>query len=676
MIVRSLIIKLGFKGNVSKLLNFNKGVDSLKTSILALSAAFGIATAALGYFIREAAKLEQVQIAFEVMTRSIAVGRKLLRDLYTFARTTPFQIPGVIQATKVLLAMGIVANNITITLTQIGEVAAGLGKPLDMLADIFGKVKSVGYLTGFEMERLRRAGVPLTEFLEKELGTTAAEVLSMIRKKQIDFATFQKAWGRMVEERFGGLMNRLLGTVLGIWSNIKDFVFEIVTFSGEKLIPITKLYARQLLYVLEVSRKLIEIKLGNFFEHISKALLLANKGLIRIFFRTKETIEQLGGLTRVLKIVGALIGIFVGTTSLKILGWIAKLTISFLSVASLKLILLGTLLATIILALEDITGYFYGRESITGEILNALEKRYPNALKAIIASVNQLKEAWKGLTLFLYGLFTGNIAAMEAGYEQMFGGLAQKQAREQLAFKKLEEYKAMKIPEEIPDIRRERIKQATRYAAQISERQYKGIEYEQAVKETIQEAYKEIGEEVWKALPWYQQIQTSALRVGKEIVEKERGRTLRTLGIGFLRKEFRETTPLSELIFEELMKKREKEPTVPYTPFGAEAVPITLKERRPIKRIMETARIFEERKGLIPRMPRLAIPGIGAGGRIPVTKSLQINMPTTINFERIPPGLTPEQVTPIIKEVTGKEFHKNFNNILRTNWSAIQSLEE
>lgn len=418
MTLRTLLVKLGFKGDVGGLEKFDKKISGLKTNVLGLSAIFASATVTLGYFLNEAAKLEQTKIAFEVMTNSVQLGQKLIKDLFTFARTTPFRIPGVLQASKILLAMGITADEQMDTLEKLGHVAAGINKPLDQLASIFGRVKAAGYLTGYEMERLRRAGVPLGQYLSEMLKKPEREILHMIRSKQISFEVFAEAWELMVEKRFPKLMDKLLLTFKGIVSNIQDYIYEIVAFSGEELLPVFKLMANQLMFLLDSSRELIGLKFKQFFRGVSSALELMNKGFIKLYFRTRETITQFGGINKLFKIFSVFFGAFVGIKSLALLGRIGKIVFTMLSFASLKLALIGAAMIGIALATEDILGFLSGKKSTIGYILNLIEEKIPKIHKILISILTIVKEEIEGLSLLLIGLFTGNEEAMIAGMKQ------------------------------------------------------------------------------------------------------------------------------------------------------------------------------------------------------------------------------------------------------------------
>lgn len=423
MTLRTLLVKLGFKGDVAKLTDFDNRITGLKRNIIGLGAIFASITAALGYFLNEAAKLEQTKIAFEVMTNSVRLGQKLIKDLFTFARTTPFRIPGVLQASKILLAMGVTAEEQIDTLTKIGHVAAGIGKPLDQLASIFGRVRAAGYLTGYEMERLRRAGVPLGAYLSELLKKPEKDILQMIRRKEISFEIFAEGWELMVEKRFPRLMDKLLLTFKGLVSNLQDYIYEIVAFSGEELLPVFKLMARQLMYLLESSRDLIGLKFKQFFGGVSSALFLLNKGFIKLYFRTRETITQFGGINRLFKIFATIFGTFVSIKSLTLLGKIGKIAFSILNVASIKLALIGAAMISIFLVTEDLLGFILGKKSAFQDFLDMLSVKAPTAYQHLIKWLRVLKREIEGLSLMAFGLWegltTGNWDMMKAGAEQV-----------------------------------------------------------------------------------------------------------------------------------------------------------------------------------------------------------------------------------------------------------------
>lgn len=71
-----------------------------------------------------------------------------MKDLSDFAKKTPFELTGIRQNAKQLLAMGISSEDLIPTLKALGDVSAGLSVPLDRLALAYGQVMAKGKLQG------------------------------------------------------------------------------------------------------------------------------------------------------------------------------------------------------------------------------------------------------------------------------------------------------------------------------------------------------------------------------------------------------------------------------------------------------------------------------------------------------------------------------------------------
>ncbi len=65
---------------------------------------------------------------------------KLLRELSDFSKKTPFELVGIRENAKQLLAMGVAQENIIPTLKALGDVASGLSVPLERLTLAYGQV--------------------------------------------------------------------------------------------------------------------------------------------------------------------------------------------------------------------------------------------------------------------------------------------------------------------------------------------------------------------------------------------------------------------------------------------------------------------------------------------------------------------------------------------------------
>ena len=191
-----------------------------------------------------AGNLEQATISFTTMLGSADRANKLLKDLTNFAKKTPFELTGVRQNAKQLLAMGIQVDDLLPTLKALGDVSAGLSVPLERLALAYGQVIAKGKLQGGELKQFTEAGVPILAELANMLGKTRGEIQEMITDGAIGSELVVQAFQRMSGEwgKFANLMDAQSKTFQGTVSNLKDSVNTLWEAVGSVFLPmLTKL---------------------------------------------------------------------------------------------------------------------------------------------------------------------------------------------------------------------------------------------------------------------------------------------------------------------------------------------------------------------------------------------------------------------------------------------------
>lgn len=208
---------------------FSQSLLSLRaTAGLAVAAgvaALGAAVAAAGkQAIEGAGNFEQYRVAFETMLGSADKARSLLSEISDFAKSTPFELPEIVTASKQLLAFGIEQEKIIPTMRRLGDIAAGVGVPVGQLAYVFGQVRVQGKLMGGDLMQFTNAGVPMIEGLAKVLNVTQGEVKKMVEEGKVGFPEVEKVIENMTNSgsQFGGMMDEQSKTLQGTISNIKD----------------------------------------------------------------------------------------------------------------------------------------------------------------------------------------------------------------------------------------------------------------------------------------------------------------------------------------------------------------------------------------------------------------------------------------------------------------------
>lgn len=198
---------------LSTLGHVSRGVKALAAVIMGLS-----------FPAQLAAQAETTEIAFTAMLRSAEKAKSLIKDLNDFAAATPFEQPQVLKAGKALLAFGFQAREVIPTLTAIGDVASGVGAPIEEIAHLFGKVRVDAKLMGKELNQFTDHGIPIIAQLAKQFNKPETAIRKMVEESQVSFRDVQKAFAAMSGPagQFTQLMEKQSKSTTGIFSNMKD----------------------------------------------------------------------------------------------------------------------------------------------------------------------------------------------------------------------------------------------------------------------------------------------------------------------------------------------------------------------------------------------------------------------------------------------------------------------
>lgn len=212
-------------------------LGKLSAGITAAAAGAGLigAGVGIGLGVKVAAEREQVRIAFKNIIGDAATADKVLRELFDFSNTTPFESGEIQQAALKLINAGVSTKDLRGELTALGNVAAGVGTDIGGLASIYSQIADKGRVMAEELMQLgeRGAGAIKTQ-LAKELGVTKEVLMDMTSKGQVSFAQFRNAlqslagpagaWGKLMEEQSK--------STLGLFSSLKDAANELLAAFG------------------------------------------------------------------------------------------------------------------------------------------------------------------------------------------------------------------------------------------------------------------------------------------------------------------------------------------------------------------------------------------------------------------------------------------------------------
>lgn len=171
-------------------------------------------------------EFQQLEVAFTTLLQSKEKADALMSQMVDLAAKTPFDLQGVASGARQLLAYGFAAEDITDTLTRLGNVAAGLGLNLQDLTWLYGTTAVQGRLYTRDVMQFQSRGIDLAGELATQLGKTRAEINQMVTDGKIGFPEVQKAIESMTNEggKFYNLMQEQSKTITGLISNLGDAI--------------------------------------------------------------------------------------------------------------------------------------------------------------------------------------------------------------------------------------------------------------------------------------------------------------------------------------------------------------------------------------------------------------------------------------------------------------------
>lgn len=172
--------------------------------------------------------LEQAAIGYEQVAGSAQKADKFLRDLMQFAARSPFRFEGLLQASRLMTAMGFELNEQIPKLKVWGNAIASSGElSADKIHDVvvaFGQMRMAGRVNAQDMMQLTNANIPGWELLAKAIGKTVAETRKLGEQGRLNGTKAVEAITAMMDQdpRFKGTMQRLEGTLAGRLSSAED----------------------------------------------------------------------------------------------------------------------------------------------------------------------------------------------------------------------------------------------------------------------------------------------------------------------------------------------------------------------------------------------------------------------------------------------------------------------
>lgn len=181
-------------------------------------------------------QFQQLEIAFETMLGSKSKAHELMQQMEETAAKTPFDLDGVANGAKQLLAYGESADKVNDTLVRLGNIASGLSLPLNDIVYLYGTTMVQGRLYAADVRQFTGRGIPLVKELAKMYSVTADEINNMVSAGKIGFPDVQKVLNKLTDEggQFYNLMEKQSKSLTGMISNLGDTWDQVQDHLGEQ----------------------------------------------------------------------------------------------------------------------------------------------------------------------------------------------------------------------------------------------------------------------------------------------------------------------------------------------------------------------------------------------------------------------------------------------------------
>lgn len=196
---------------------------------------------------------EKTLISFETLLGSAEKAEKYMKELYEYAKTTPFSQETFYTAAQNLLAMGFSAEEAKTNLEAFTNAAIATGRGqegIDTLTHAFGKMNAAGKVSLEGLNMITDMGVPAVKILANQLGVTTEEFFQMTRAGEVlaedalpllvegmqngtDGANgMTAAYGELAGKMKSGTLTGALDSLHSAWRN-----FSVELFNAEEAFP-------------------------------------------------------------------------------------------------------------------------------------------------------------------------------------------------------------------------------------------------------------------------------------------------------------------------------------------------------------------------------------------------------------------------------------------------------
>lgn len=281
-------VENGVKNTSKQIEQSGLGIEELFNRMTRAAAAFGAGFTAkelISNIAQVRGEFQQLEVAFKTMLGSEDKANALMQQLVKTAAITPFDLQGVANGAKQLLAYGENVENVNDDLIRLGNIAAGLSQPLGDIVYLYGTTMTQGRLYTADLNQFTGRGIPMIRELAKVFGVAEGEVKSLVEAGKVGFPEVQKVIQNLTNEggMFYNLMQEQSKTITGQISNIEDAVSTMFNEIGKANEGIINKALSGVSYLVENYEKVGKVLVG----------LVATYGVYKVAVMTVTALQAL-----------------------------------------------------------------------------------------------------------------------------------------------------------------------------------------------------------------------------------------------------------------------------------------------------------------------------------------------------------------------------------------------
>ena len=211
------------------------GIKALSNAVLGMGKSF---VGALSDGVKYNSMIEDYAMSFQTMTGSADKANEMMDEIKKTAKETPFEIEGMADTVKQMMAYGIEADK-SIEITKLlGDVSQGNMEKMNSLGYAMGQISSAGKLNGQDLRQLINAGFNPLEEISQRTGESMESLKDKMSKGEITYQMVEDSLKAITGEggRFENAMINASRTFSGQvdmmeegWTNFKGILSSGVT---------------------------------------------------------------------------------------------------------------------------------------------------------------------------------------------------------------------------------------------------------------------------------------------------------------------------------------------------------------------------------------------------------------------------------------------------------------